>query len=115
MWTKTDVRKHRSKLTERLVDSSVRVPVDILATRSGVQVDDGVDAVLGTEVDHAVQVLQALALENTGVYVILKVTVVDLSSARTAAKLTGRRIQFKPREAKNLASSSVKKYSRNWS
>jgi hypothetical protein len=41
------------------------------------QVDDGVDPVLCTQVDCAVEVLQALLLEHAGRHVVLEVPVVD--------------------------------------
>jgi hypothetical protein len=72
------------------------VPVDVLAAREGVEVDDRVETVLGAlgkiswltqsrsvgelctyDVDHTVQVLQPLLLEHARVHVVLKVVVVD--------------------------------------
>ena len=52
------------------VRAGVAVPVGVLAARRGVQVEDGVDAVLGAEVDHAVEVLEARGFEDAGVHVI---------------------------------------------
>lgn len=52
------------------VSAGVAVPVCVLSSGGGVEVKDGVDALLGTEVDDAVEVLEALLLEYTGVHVI---------------------------------------------
>lgn len=78
------------------------------------QVDDGVDLVLGAQINHAVEVLEARLLDNSWVQVVLEVPIVDLASVVTSLRLTGMRIQFKPKLEKSFASSSVKKYSRNW-
>jgi hypothetical protein len=85
------------------------------------QVDDGVDAVLGTQVDDAVEVLEARFLEFARVHVVLEVAVVYLVLLGSSAVIrvcrrirTGRRRQFRPSDEKNFASASVKKYSRNW-
>ena len=52
------------------VPSVVRVPVCVLAAGSGVQVENGVNAVLGAKVDHPIEVLEPPFLENSGVLVI---------------------------------------------
>ena len=52
------------------VSARVRVPVGVLAAGCGVQVEDGVDAVLCAEIDDAVEVLEALGLEHAWVHVI---------------------------------------------
>ena len=52
------------------VRARVRVPVCVLPAWRGVQVKDGVDAMLGAEVDDAVEVLEALGFEYARVHVI---------------------------------------------
>lgn len=52
------------------VGASVGVPVRVLPSRCSVKVEDGVDALLSAEVDDAIEVLEALFLENPGVHVI---------------------------------------------
>lgn len=41
------------------------------------QVNNCVDAVIGTEVNDAVEMFKTLLFEDTGIHVILKMTVVD--------------------------------------
>lgn len=48
----------------------VRMPVSVLATWSGVHIEDGVDPVLSTDIDDPVQMLETRLLENTGVHII---------------------------------------------
>lgn len=52
------------------VGAVVGVPVRVLAAGCGVEVEDGVDALLGTEIDDAVEVLEALLFEHAWVHVI---------------------------------------------
>ena len=52
------------------VGARVAVPVRVLSAGRGVEVEDGVDALLGTEVDDAVEVLEAFRLEHAWVHVI---------------------------------------------
>jgi hypothetical protein len=47
------------------------------------QVDHGVDAVLGAEVDDAVEMLESRGLEDSRVRVVLKVAIVDLDCQAT--------------------------------
>jgi hypothetical protein len=52
------------------VCAGVAVPVRVLSSGCGVEVEDGVDALLGTEIDDAVEVLEALLLEYASIHVI---------------------------------------------
>lgn len=52
------------------VPSVVGMPVCVLTAGGGVQVKDSVNTVFGTEVDHPIEVLESLFLENSGVQVI---------------------------------------------
>lgn len=52
------------------VGASIAVPVRVLPSRCGVKIEDGVNALLGTEIDDAVEVLEALLFEYAGVHVI---------------------------------------------
>jgi len=52
------------------VPSVVGVPICVLTAGSGVQVKDGVDAVLGTEVDHPIEMLEPLFLKNSRILVV---------------------------------------------
>lgn len=52
------------------VRAGVRVPVGVLATGTGVQVENGVDSVFGADVDDTVEVLEAAGLEYTRVHVV---------------------------------------------
>ena len=52
------------------VPSVVRVPVCVLAAGSSVQVENGINAVPGAKVDHPIEVLEPLFLENSGVLVV---------------------------------------------
>ena len=52
------------------VPSVVRVPVCVLAAGSGVQVENGVNAVLGAKVNHPIEVFEPLLLENSRVLVV---------------------------------------------
>ena len=56
---------------------AVGVPARTLAAGDGVHVEDGVDALVGANVDHAVQVLEATFFENTGVHVVFEVAVIE--------------------------------------
>lgn len=87
------------------------------------QIDNRVDLLFCANIDNPIEMLKARFFYDSGVRVVLKVTVIDLvvGSAHIAGllkrdsrmSLTGIRIQFNPRDANNLASSSEKKYSRN--
>lgn len=46
------------------------MPVGVLATRGCVEIEDGVDAVLSTDVNDAVQVFEPGLLEDARVHVI---------------------------------------------
>ena len=48
----------------------VRVPVRVLTTGSGVQIQNGVDPVFCTEVDHPIEVLEPLFLKDSRVLVV---------------------------------------------
>ena len=52
------------------VGASVRMPVGVLTAWCGVEVEDGVNALLSAKVDDAVEVLEAFWLENAWVHVI---------------------------------------------
>ena len=52
------------------VGAGVRVPVGVLATRGGVKIEDGVDAVLGAQVDDTVEVLETLGFQNAWVHIV---------------------------------------------
>lgn len=55
----------------------VRVPISVLAAGRGVHVEDGVDALVGAEIDDAVEPLEAVGLEHAWVHVVFKVAVVE--------------------------------------
>lgn len=57
-------------LTVGNVASVIGVPVSVLAPRSGVQIEDSIDTMLGTNVDNAVKMLETRLLENTRVVII---------------------------------------------
>ena len=52
------------------VPSVVRVPVCVLTAGGGVQIKNGVNAVFAAEVDHPIEVLEPLFLENSRVMVV---------------------------------------------
>jgi hypothetical protein len=57
-------------LTVGNVASVVGVPISVLTTGSGVKVKDGVDTVLGADIDDTVKVVETRLLENTRVHVV---------------------------------------------
>ena len=61
----------------RLMRRVVRVPMVILRSRQGVEVDHGVDAIASARVDHPVQVAKAVRLDLERTVVVLEVPVVD--------------------------------------
>lgn len=64
-------RRH-GKPTVGDVSTVVRVPIGVLTTRSGVEVEDGVDTVFGTDVDDPVEVLESRSLQNAWIVVICR-------------------------------------------
>lgn len=73
------------------VSARVAVPVRVLSSGCGVEVEEGVDTLLGTEIDDPVEVFEALLLEYVGVHVILgididKRTKVDVSVKKSPSK-----------------------------
>ena len=60
-----------------VVSRVVGVPVAVLAAGSGVHVEDGVEALGGAEGDDAVEVLEAVGLEDARVHVVFEVSVVE--------------------------------------
>jgi hypothetical protein len=79
------------------------------------QVNDGVDLVLGANVDHPIQMLEPRLLDDPWVGAVFEMPIIDLR--RQVAWLprhTGIRMQFSPSDEKRIASSSVKKCSRNY-
>ena len=53
------------------------MPVLILVTGQGMQVDDRVDLLLGTQVDHPIQVLEALFPDDKWLQIRLEMAIVD--------------------------------------
>jgi len=49
------------------VRARITVPVGVLTACSSVQIEDGVNALLGTEVNHTVKVLETLFFQDTGI------------------------------------------------
>ena len=45
--------------------------------RTGVEVKNGVDPVLGADIDDAVEVLEALGLQNAGIHVVFEVGIIE--------------------------------------
>lgn len=68
------------------VATMIRMPVSVLTTGGGMKIEDGVDAVLRTDVDDTIQVLETRLLEDAGVHVILKVTVVESNTDAVQTK-----------------------------
>ena len=56
--------------TVRNVCSVICVPIRVLAARDGVQIQDRVNIVLRTQVDHSIEVLEAGSFQNAGVHII---------------------------------------------
>ena len=52
------------------MSSVVGVPVSVLATGGGVEVEDSVDSVARADLNDSVEVLEARSLQDTGVHVI---------------------------------------------
>lgn len=52
------------------VGASVTVPVHVLPAWCGVEIEDGVDAVSGAEINGAVEMFEAFCFEDAGVHVI---------------------------------------------
>lgn len=50
--------------------SVVRVPVSVLAAGRGVEIENGVYAMLSTKVNNPIKVLEACSLQDSGVHVI---------------------------------------------
>nr|WP_234314546.1 hypothetical protein [Streptomyces sp. NRRL F-5135] len=62
---------------EREVGGVVGVPLVVLGAGQGVQVDDGVDAVPCAQIDHSVELCEALLADLERAGVVLEVAVVD--------------------------------------
>ena len=60
-----------------LVGRVVRVPVLVLESRKGMEVDDRVDLVSGAQFDGPVEVLEAILLDLQRPHVVLEVSVVE--------------------------------------
>jgi hypothetical protein len=87
-----------------------------LTTWSRMQVYNGIYLVTSTDIDHSVEVPEASLLDYSRFGVVFKMAVVDLVKVSMvwASRLTGIRIQLRPSLQNRRASSSVKKYSRNY-
>lgn len=56
------------------------MPIGVLATGCGVEIKNGVNAVLGTNVDYSIEVFEAFGLQNSRVQIVFKVTVVECNA-----------------------------------
>jgi hypothetical protein len=79
------------------------------------KINHGVDLVFGANVDHPIQMPEPRLLDDSRVGVVFEMPIIDLR--RQLAWLprhTGIRMQFSPSDEKGIASSSMKKFSRNY-
>lgn len=60
-----------------VVAAVVAMPVWVLTTWEGVQVEDRVDFVLCAQIYHSIEMLEAFGFEHAGVHVVFEVAVVE--------------------------------------
>jgi len=60
-----------------VVSRVIRMPVHVLTSRSRVHVKYGIDAIFRAKVDHSIEVLEATFLQNAGIHVVLKMSIVE--------------------------------------
>ena len=70
----------------RVAGRVVAMPILVLATRARMEVQNGVDAVLGANVDYAIQMLEAFFFDVERVHVVFEVAVVEREAQAVEAK-----------------------------
>src|SRR6266566_7909612 len=71
---------------KRLVGRIIAMPILVLVTWQSMQVDNGVDLLLGAQVDDSIQALKALFLDDKGFHIGLEVPVVDREPKQVQAE-----------------------------